>query len=68
MNFIFEGGQIVQDISLGVFLYLIIILGVALFMGPSPELKTVVGSNHRRIQFICIINSIIIIIGVCSQL
>ena len=47
---------------------IIIILGVALFIGPSPELKTVVGSKHERIKFIYIVDSSRIIIEVCSHL
>ena len=54
--------------SLGIFLSLIIILGVALFVVTSPKLETVVRYKHKRIQFIYIIKSIIIIIEVYSQL
>ena len=68
MNLIFVGGQSGQYLYLGIFMSLIIILGVVLFMVPSPKLETVVGSKNELIQFICIIRSIKIILEVCYKL
>ena len=67
MNLVFEGVQSCQDMSLGVFMSLLIILGVEIFVVTSPKLETLVVSKYERIQFIWIINSMIIILEVCSQ-
>ena len=49
MNFIFKGGQSGQDISLVIFMSLLLILGLELFMGPYPKIETVVGYKYGRI-------------------
>ena len=62
LNLIFEGGQSGQDLSLVIFLSLLLILGVEIFIGSSPKLETVVGSKHERIKFIWITKSSTIVI------
>ena len=48
---IFEGGKNGQYRSLGIFMSLLLILGVSLFMEPCPKIETSVGSKHEHTQF-----------------
>ena len=67
LNFIFGGGQSGQDLSLGIFMSLIVIIVVVMIILPSTKLETVLGSKHECIQLIWIVNSSRVILYVRSK-